>query len=166
MKAASLLFLVLTLSSCIRYSFSGVALAENVRTIHIPFFPDQSGSGLTDLSDQLNLALVNRFVNQTRLRLSNDAETADIVMEGSITGYRNAPFVIGGNQQTTLNRVTVTVRASFKYRTEDRVRWNRSFSATGDFDPSVDPITGEQSAAAEAMDKIAQNMFNDSVGRW
>jgi hypothetical protein len=164
----TLLFLGMLLlgTSCLRYSFSGVAIPPEVRTIHIPLFPDQSGSGLTDLSNQLNAALVDRFVNQTRLLLINDASAADIVIEGAITGYRNLPFVIAGNQQTSLNRITVTVRASIRYRTEDRERWNKGFIGTGDFDPASDPIRGEENAAAESMDKIAQNMFSDSIGRW
>lgn len=166
MKAFFLLVLLVSATGCIRYSFSGVAIPDNVNTIYIPFFQDQSGSGLSDLSDRLNESLINRFVNQTRLRITNDANEADIVMEGVITGYRNAPFSIGGDEQASLNRVTVTVRASFKYKTEERPVWNKSFIGNGDFDPSTSPIEGEITAAGVAMDQIAQAMFNDSVGRW
>ncbi len=166
MKALLLVLMVMSATGCIRYSFSGVAIPDNVNTIYIPFFQDQSGSGLADLSDRLNESLINRFVNQTRLRITNDAEQADIVMEGVITGYRNVPFSIGGNEQASLNRVTVTVRASFKYRTEPRAVWNKGFTGNGDFDPSSNPIDGETAAAGVAMDQIAQTMFNDSVGRW
>lgn len=166
MKSILLFLVLISLTSCFRYSFTGVAIPDDVRTIYIPFFQDQSGSGLADLSDQLNQSLINRFVNQTRLRLSTDIETADIVMEGVITGYRNAPFSIGGNEAAALNRVTITVRGSFTYRSEDKPRWNKSFTGNGDFDPSINPIDGETSAAGIAMDQISQNMFNDSVGRW
>jgi hypothetical protein len=166
MKALLLILMLVSATGCIRYSFSGAAIPDNVNTIYIPFFQDQSGSGLADLSDRLSEALINRFVNQTRLRITNNAEEADIVMEGVITGYRNVPFSIGGNEQASLNRVTVTVRASFKYKTEPRPAWNKSFTGNGDFDPSANPIEGETTAAGVAMDQIAQSMFNDSVGRW
>lgn len=166
MKAYTLILMMLSVSGCFRYSFTGVAIPQNVNTIHIPFFQDQSGSGLGDLSDRLNESLINRFVNQTRLRITNDADQADIVMEGVVTGYRNVPFSIGGNEQASLNRVTVTVRASFKYRTDERPVWNKSFIGHGDFDPSTNPIDGETAASGVAMDQIAQSMFNDSVGRW
>jgi hypothetical protein len=166
MKAIFLVLMMMSATSCIRYSFSGVAIPDNVNTIYIPFFQDQSGSGLADLSDRLNEALINRFVNQTRLRITNNADDADIVMEGVITAYRNVPFSIGGNEQASLNRVTVSVRGSFKYRTDERPVWNKSFNGNGDFDPSVNPIDGEISASGVAMDQIAQGMFNDSVGRW
>ncbi len=166
MKTLLGITLMLTLCGCFRYSFTGAAIPSDVNTIHIPFFQDQSGSGLADLPDRLNQSLIDRFVNQTRLRLSSSAENADIVMEGVVTGYRNVPFSIGGNEQASLNRVTVTVRASFRYRTEERPRWNKTFVGNGDFDPSVNPIDGETAAAGVAMDQISLGMFNDSVGRW
>lgn len=166
MRTASILMIALLLTGCFRYSFSGVAIPTSVNTIYIPFFQDQSGSGLADLPDRLNESLVNRFVNQTRLRITNNRDDADIVMEGVITAYRNVPFSIGGNEQASLNRVTVTVRASFTYKTESRALWNKSFIGNGDFDPTSNPLEGETAAAGVAMDQIAQSMFNDSVGRW
>ena len=62
------LYLILVLVSfqlsCLSYSFTGASIPEGVNTIYIPFFPDQSGSGLGDLSDRLNTTLIERFVNQ------------------------------------------------------------------------------------------------------
>lgn len=163
-----MVFLVvfLMMSGCLRYSFTGVSIPSNVSTIYIPFFQDNSSSGLGDLSDQLNLALINRFVNQTRLQLVSNEDLADIVLNGTITGYSNNPFSVAGDQRASLNRVQISVRASYRYRSEDRPRWERSFSGQSEYDPSEDPLDGEIVAAGEAMDRIAQNMFNDSVGRW
>ncbi|MCH8523805.1 MAG: LPS assembly lipoprotein LptE [Balneolales bacterium] len=153
-------------SGCLRYSFTGVSIPANVSTIYIPFFQDNSSSGLGDLSDQLNAALVNRFVNQTRLRLVTSADQGDILMEGTITGYSNRPFSVAGDQTASLNRVQITVRASYQYADEDRPRWAKSFSGQAEYDPAENPLDGELGAAAEAMQQVAQNMFNDSVGRW
>lgn len=160
------IFMSVVFQGCLRYSFTGASIPSNVSTIYIPFFSDNSGSGLSDLSDQLNAALVNRFVNQTRLRLVSSEEQADIVINGTITGYSNRPFSVAGDQTASLNRVQVTVNATWRYTSEDEPRWNRSFTGQSEYDPSVDPIGGESVAATEAMDRIAQNMFNDSVGRW
>lgn len=163
-------FLILLATSmvtgCLRYSFTGVSIPENVSTIYIPFFPDNSGSGLSDLSEQLNNALINRFVNQTRLRLVSSEDQADIILSGSITGYSNQPFSVSGDQTASLNRVQVSVNATFLYTREDEPLWSRQFSGQSEYDPNVDPLEGESVAATESMDRIAQNMFNDSVGRW
>lgn len=157
---------ILLLSGCFRYSFTGVSIPSDVSTIYIPFFQDNSSSGLSDLSDQLNVALMNRFVNQTRLRLASSEDQADIVFDGTITGYSNQPFSVAGDQTASLNRVQITVNATYRYTSDDEPRWTRSFSGQSEYDPAEDPLEGEIVAASEAMERIAQNMFNDSVGRW
>ena len=148
------------------YSFSGVSIPSEVRTIYIPFFPDNASSGLSFLSDDLNEALISRFVNQSRLQLSSERDEADALLEGSISGYSNEPFSITGEEQVGLNQVEIRVRASFKYQREDAPEWERSFSGTAEFDPNEDPIEGEREAAAAAMEQIARNMFNDALSAW
>ncbi len=161
-----LLFVMLFSASCLRYSFTGVSIPEGVETIYIPFFPDQSNSGLSDLSDRLNRALVDRFVNQSSLRLSNNEMEADAVLDGVIVTYSNRPFSVAGTEEATQNQVVVTVRASFKYKEDDGELWNKSFNGNFTFDPNVDPIEGERDAADQALQQIANNMFNDAVSNW
>jgi hypothetical protein len=157
---------ILAFSGCLRYSLTGVSIPPNVSTIYIPFFSDQSNSGLGYLSDELNEALVNRFVNQSRLRLASSAETADVVLDGTITGYSNRPFSIAGDQQADLNRVQINVRASYRYTSEERPVWDKSFNGNFEYDPNVDPIDGEREAALQALANVAGNMFNDALGQW
>jgi hypothetical protein len=137
-----------------------------VQTIFIPFFPNQAPTAVPGLSDQINTALVDRFVNQSRLRLSNDRNVADAVIDGVIISYSNRPFSIASDERASLNRVEIAVRATFKYRTEDEPKWNKSFSGFGDFDPSDDPIGGENEAAQLAIQQLVENMFNEALGGW
>lgn len=162
-----LIITFLTQSSCLRYSFTGTSIPEGVNSIYIPFFPDQSNSGFGDLSDRLNQALIERFVNQSRLQLANNEQDADAVLDGSIVAYSNRPFSIGGNEQANQNQVRISVRGTFEYKNEAEALWsNKSFEGTFTFDPTDDPINGEQSAADEALEQIANNMFNDAVSSW
>ena len=160
------IFLIVGLSGCLRYSFTGVSIPSNVNTIYIPFFPDNSSSGLATLSEDLNEALINRFVNQSRLRLVNNENDADVVLDGIIVGYQNRPFSVAGDERASLNRVDINVRASFKYRSENEPEWDKNFNGVFEFDPNEDPIDGERQAVLEAMQRIAQNMFNDALGNW
>ena len=167
-KPVLLLLLLLTLgvAGCVRYSFTGVTIPSNVRTIYIPFFPDQSGSGLGDLSDQLNDAMINRFVNQSRLQLTDSPENADVTIEGTITSYSNRPFSVAGDQRANLNRVQISVRASYQYVENERPEWQKNFTGNFEYDPGEDPVDGETNAAFEALSRIADNMFNDAMGSW
>lgn len=162
------LFLLLSagINGCFRYSFTGVTIPSDVRTIYIPFFPDQSGSGHGDLSDQLNQALINRFINQSRLQLTDSPDNADVWLEGSIQSYSNRPFSVSGDQRAELNRVQISVRATYQYSSETKPEWQKSFSGNYEYDPSEDPVDGENSAIFEALNRIADNMFNDAMGNW
>lgn len=161
-----LLFMLVALSGCFRYGFTGTSIPEGVETIYIPFFADQSSSGVGNLSDRLNQALINRFINQSSLRLANSRANADAVLEGSIVSYRNEAFSITGEEQTSLNEVTIGVRATFQYTSEEEAEWTSSFNGSDTYDTNENPIEGETIAAQEALSQIADNMFNDAVSDW
>lgn len=158
--------LFLFTAGCITYSFTGTSIPADVRTIYIPFFPDRSQSGLGDLSDRLNRSLVNRFVNQSRLSLSNDQDISDAYVEGDIQSYANRPFSIGGDQQANLNEIQITVRATFKYANDDEPLWTKSFNGSATYDVLENPVDGEIAAAETALQQISNNMFNDAVSSW
>lgn len=165
-KRFFLLFILLLSTGCLRYSFTGTTIPEGVNTIYIPFFADQSNSGLGDLSDRLNRALIERFVNQSRLQLANNESDADAVLDGVIITYSNRPFSVAGNEDATQNQVMISVRASFQYSSEEGQLWNKNFNGNFTFDPNEDPIEGERDAADQALQQIANNMFNDAVSSW
>jgi hypothetical protein len=160
------LLIPLLISGCISYSFTGTSIPSGVRTIYIPFFPDQSQSGLGDLSDRLNQALLQRFINQSRLSLENNRDDADAYLEGAIQNYVNRPFSVAGNEQANLNEVQITVRAQFQYADEEQPLWNKNFTGNATYDVLENPVDGELEAARQALQQIANNMFNDAVSNW
>lgn len=157
---------LLLFSACISYSFTGTSIPGNVRNIYIPFFSDNSQSGLGDLSDRLNNALINRFVNQSRLSLNNDRENADSWMEGSIQSYSNRPVSVGGDEQANLNEIQIVVRATFQFADSDEPEYSKNFTGNGTYDVLEDPVDGEIEAAEDALQQIANNAFNDAVSNW
>ncbi|MGM0547175.1 MAG: LPS assembly lipoprotein LptE [Bacteroidota bacterium] len=160
------LLIALSVSGCFRYSFTGASIPDDVDSIYIPFFADQSSGGVGNLSDLLNDALVNRFVNQTRLQLANSREDADAVLEGSVVSYANEAFSVSGEGQNSLNEVTISVRATFQYVDEEEAEWSSTFSGSETYDTNENPIDGETNAAIEALNQVADNMFNDAVSDW
>ena len=163
-----LLFFIasLSLAGCFRYGFSGTSIPENVNSIFLPFFADQSSSGIGDLSDRLNQTLINRFINQTRLQLANSRGDGDAILEGSIISYNNRPFSVTGNDQADQNEVSISVRATYQYADKDEPEWSTTFTGKSTYDPNEDPIEGETTAAEEALTQIVNNMFNDAVSGW
>lgn len=154
------------MAGCVQYSFTGTSIPSDVNTIYIPFFPDNSQSGLGDLTDRLNRALVNRFVNQSRLSLTNDEADADATLEGAIQTYQNRPFSIGGDEQANINQIQITVRATFKFADSDEPEYSKSITGSSTYDVLDNPVDGEIEAAAEALQEIANTAFNDAVSSW
>lgn len=152
--------------SCMRYSFTGASIPEGINTIYIPFFADQSSGDVPDLSDRLNQALIERFINQSRLQLASDRSSADAVLEGAILTYSNQPFSVTGNERADQNQVQISVRATFLFTDKEEAEWDTRFSGSSTYDPNEDPIEGENNAAQEALEQIANNMFNDAVSGW
>jgi hypothetical protein len=166
-RVIRLLVLIALIPGCITYSLSGVSIPPGVKTIHFPFFPDQSSSGQPNLSDVLNESLLEQFVNQSPLRFSSDKNTADAVLEGRITTYTNRLTVVGGgNGQAQLNEISITVNATFRFSTDAKPVFSKAFTASAQYDPNTNAIDGERSAARQALSVIARNMFIDSLAKW
>lgn len=161
-----LLILLLTAGGCVQYSFTGTSIPQGINSIFIPFFADQSSSGIGDLSDRLNQTLINRFINQTKLRSANSRGDADAVLEGNIVSYQNQPFSITGDDETDQNQVTITVRATYLYTDQEKPEWTNTYTGQATYDPNENPIEGETNAAEEALQQVANNMFNDAVSGW
>lgn len=160
--ALSLLFA----TGCIQYSFTGTSIPSNVNTIYIPFFPDNSQSGLGDLTDRLNRAFINRFINQSRLTFTNNEDEADAILEGAIQTYQNRPFSIGGDEQANINQIQITVRATFQFANVDEPEYSKSFTGSATYDVLANPVEGEIEAAEQALQEIANTAFNDAVSSW
>lgn len=161
-----LLPLIFLLSGCFRYSFTGTSIPQGVNSIFIPFFADQTSGGVGDLSDRLNRALIDRFVDSSPLQLAGSRDGADAVLEGSITQYRNQPFSVSGDEEASLNEITIFVQATYRYTDEENEEWSQTFDAAFRYDPNTDAIAGENEAADQALELIAEKMFNAALGNW
>ncbi len=153
------------LSGCAYYSFTGAVIPEHIRTIAIPLFEDRSQSTLSDLDQELTSLLIDRFVYQTRLSLASSPEDADVVLEGALERYLNQPAAVSGQEQATLNRVTITVFARYYDRIKQKEYFARSFTSFGEYDP-VDGLDGEIAAARQALENIATDIFNAATSDW
>jgi hypothetical protein len=158
--------LLIGATACFRYSTTGTSIPADVNTIYIPFFPDNSSGGISNLNELLYQALVDRFTRRSRLRLADNPETADIVLDGAIQSYSNRPFSIGADQAARLNRVEVVIRASYRYTREQQPLWDRSFTGFNEYDPTANALEGESAAARAAVENLANTIFQESVGKW
>ena len=153
----------IALSSC-TYSFKGGSVPPHLKTIAIPIVEDQSGYGDPTLRDLFTQKLVERFTNDNTLRLT-DRNTADSMLEGVVTDVKDAPEVLQGGEQVTLRKITVTVRMTFQDLTLRKKVWEKSYSDWGNY-PSGGGLTQRNEGVQTAVEKLTEDILNDTVAGW
>ena len=164
MHRLALVFAMLLLGGCQFYSFTGASIPEHLSTVAIPLVEDASISTVTGMGDSMAELLVDRFVRQTRLSLEPDEAVADAVLQARITRYENRPTSVSGNEQATRNRITIAVQVVYTDRLRSNEMLNRSFSGFEEYDPA-NP-SEEETAAANALEKIADDIFTAATSNW
>ncbi|GAB5519077.1 MAG: hypothetical protein RhofKO_13280 [Rhodothermales bacterium] len=159
------LLAVFALAGCSYYSFTGATIPSHLGTIAIPLVEDRSVSTVSTLSDDFTEALIDRFVNQTRLSLEPLETNADAVLNVTISRYENRPTSVGGNERAALNRVTLFAQVRYMDQVEDEVLLETSLSAFGEYDPA-EGLDGETSAAQDALQNLADDVFTRATSNW
>ena len=163
---AVVLSVVLGLSGCSYYSFSGASIPSNLETIAIPLAVDNTVSPVPTLGRDLTDLLSNRFVGRTRLSLTTNESNADALLSVRITRYTNEPRGVTGDERASLNRVTVRVEARYLDQTTNEELLERSFSGFGDYDPVEDGLDGERVAVQQALERLADDLFSAATSNW
>jgi hypothetical protein len=159
-----ILFSILLCVSGCAYSFKGGSVPPHLKTIAIPIVEDQSGYGDPTLRELFTRKLVESFANDNTLQLT-DRNTADSMLEGVIVDVPDVPEVITGNEQVKLRKITVTVRMTFQDMKLRKKMWEKSFSAWGNY-PSSGGLTQRNEGIQIAVDKLTEDILNDTVAGW
>ena len=151
--------------SCGIYSFTGTSIQPDVKTVTINYFEYQALKVNPSLSNDLTMALQDKFLKLTKLeQVEMDG---DIEITGAVTGYDVKATAITANEQAAQNRLTVTVKISFtnrKYPEDDFP--DKSFSAYADFD-AMQPLDAvEASLCEDIIEQLCDDMFNATVANW
>jgi len=151
-------------AGCAFYSFTGGSTGS-AKTIQVDFFPNQAQLIEPNLSQEFTLELQDLFTRQTNLSLVSS--NGDLYFSGEITSYRIAPMSASSNQTSAQNRLTITVNVRYVNTTDEKTDFEQSFSFYSDY-PANAQLTGGvlEAAFEEIIDRITQDIFNASVGKW
>lgn len=160
-----ILFFALMLSSCGIYSFSGTSIQPDVQTVTLNYFEYKALRVNPSLSNDLTEALKGQFKKLTRLeQVEMDG---DLEITGEVTGYDIKATAVTADEVAAQNRLTVTVKASFRNRKhpEDDFK-DKSFSAYADYDSEQSLDAVESTLCTEIIEKIVDLIFNATVANW
>jgi hypothetical protein len=146
------------------YSFTGASVPPHLKTIAIPLFDDQSGSGEPSLREKLTNKLIDRFNRDNNLQVA-DKTHADSMIEGVISAMPDAPVVVTAGENVTKRRITVNVNVKFQDLKLKKKVWEKQFSNYEDYLAGSD-IALRTAAIESALDKIAEDIVLETVSGW
>ena len=163
-RRLAILLLLLGLTSCGIYSFTGTSIQADVKTITIPYVEYKALRVNPSLSNLLTEALQDKFRKLTRLEQVEMDGDLELVCE--VTGYDVKATAVTANEQAAQNRLTVSVKVQFtnKKYPEDDV--DKSFSAYEDFDATQSLDAVEAGLCDTIVEKLVEDIFNATVAQW
>ena len=157
--------MLITAQGCGIYSFGGISLNHNEKTVQIDYFPNNAILVEPGLSQEFTQQFQDLFLQQTNLDLVPSG--GDIQFEGEITGYKINPMTATAQQTAAQNRLTITVNVRFYNNKFEEDNFEKTFSHYYDYDGNVQ-LTGGllDDAFNEIIERITQDIFNASVAKW
>ncbi len=159
-----IILLLINFVAC-NYSFTGASVPAHIKSIAVPIFQDQSGSGESDLSDMFTKQAIQKFIDDNTLQVT-DRVNADAILEGTILSLSDAPTVVSAGENVTTRRITLTVRATYRDMVKKRIIFEKNFSNYGDYPVGGDITSVRKKAIANAVDKIAEDLLLAVVSNW
>lgn len=161
---ALLLILVLGFSGCGMYSFTGVSISAEAKTISIAYFNNNARLNEPTLAQLFTDGLRDYFVSQTNLNLID--RDGDLEITGTITDYYTQPIAITGDEKAALNRLTIKVKVSFVNYFDESKSYETTFTQHADYVSSLPLLDVQSQLIDEINEALIEDIFNKAVVNW
>jgi len=159
------ILVLLSMGCSVNVSFTGGSVNPNAKTVYIATFPNNASLVNPNLSQYFTTALKDRIQTQTPLTII-DVKNADYVFEGAITNYTISPIALQGNDVAAMNRLTVTVRVTFKNKFEESLNFEQTFSRYSDYSSALNFSSIESGLMQEIVAALTEDIFNKAFVNW
>jgi outer membrane lipopolysaccharide assembly protein LptE/RlpB len=160
-----LLLAGLLLGSC-GYTTSPALLPAHLKSIAVPVF--ENGTTEYTLEQDITNSVIQHFVRDNHLKVV-DEKSANCVLRGKVTQYKNAVFGFTQASQAQEYRVTIAVQVTLKDVVKNREMWTDEIIRTANYYVQNVPGQGahtELEGRKEAIEKIADEILSRSVEGW
>lgn len=158
---------VAVLAGSCAYTTSPSLLPSHLKTVAVPVF--ENATSEHTLQQEITDAVVQRLVTDNHLRVV-DERSADCVVRGKVTEYKNAVFGFSTQNTAQEYRVSITVEVVFKDQVKNRELW-RDAGMVKTANYYVQDVPGqtaktELDGRKEAIQKIADEILSRSTQGW
>ena len=162
------LFLLMIILSCrCPYGFKVNSLPTHLKTVAIPTF--QNDTFEYGIEEDFMQILIDEVNNDGNLKIKNNLEEVDSVLEGKITNYKKTKSSYDENGVVKEYKVSVGISWKFTDKVENKV-YAQSNRSTG-WETYLVPDEGdsedlENETKEKAMKKLAEDIITKIVQNW
>lgn len=154
--------LIVILAGC--YSFTGASVPPHLKTVALPLFDDQSGSGEPGLREKLTNRLIEKFRQDNSLQVA-DKSNADSIIEGVITAVSSQPQVVTKGEIVSKTRLTINVKVVYQDLKLKKKIFEKQLNGWSEYELSADPALRNK-AFDEALEKLTEDILLNTVSGW
>ena len=167
MKSRHILIIMLllpVLAACGIYKFNDTSIAPDVHTISVYNIDNQAMKINPTLSNTITVALQEKYRKLTKLEMIEDG--GDLEVSGAITSYDVTPTAVTSQEVAAQNRLTITVKISFKNRKYPNEDFDKSFVAFQDYDSNLSLDSVEAQLVDDIVEILVEDIFNKALVNW
>ena len=157
--------LTAVLVSCtVKYSLSGASIPPDAKTFSVAYFPNNAPMVAPVLSATMTDELTQRFASRTSLMQVE--EGGDFAFEGEIVGYSSTTSSVSSGDYALQNRLTLSVKVKFTNAIDDKMSFNRNFSAYADYDSTKLLTEVESELIPQIVEQLVTDIFQAAASNW
>ncbi len=162
-KIVTILTLFFLVSCNVKYNFTGTGKI-NAKTFQVNYFQNNAEIVEVGIERTFTQKLQNTIQNQTNLDLVPSG--GDLLYEGEIVEYRITPMAANANQQSSQNRMTITINVRYSSKNSEDDNFEKRFSFFHDYDANLLPSAVLNEALEIIYERITLDIFNESLAKW
>ena len=152
----------------------GVHIPEGVRTLAIPVFENKTLEPIVE--EELTPVVIREFLRDSRIEVVSRSQAA-LVLQGSVTSYKESPLSFDQDQNVLEYRITVVTHLILVRQERDAagspngtqngsggILWKRDITESAEYRASSD-VMSTRVAKLLALQEIARNLAQDAADR-
>lgn len=162
MKKVIILFFILFLSAC-GYHLAGKGghIPDNIKSIGIPVFVNKTMEPIVE--EEFTPLVIREFMKDSRIRVV-DRREADLILDGSVTSYKESPLSFNEAQEALEYRITVTAHIKLTRQDSNSVLWEKDVAKSSEYRVSSD-VMETKTKKLLAIKQIALNLSEEVTDR-
>lgn len=156
---------VLSNTSCkVNYGFTGADIPAGAKNFSIRYFQNFAPTAPVTYSQEITESLKDLFLAQTPLDLVK--EKGDLQFEGAVTSYAVSTAAVSAEEQSTSNRLTITIKVKYVNTFDKLKSFEKSFTRFENFEAGKDLSQVEKNLTEIINKQLTQDIFDASIGKW